>query len=303
MEHRSKFGRSYKNVAEITLLQCKIDLISFKCFAADWIHDHAISRNPHFLSVKFKSCGACLAAIGDNEQCRSATLIAADQIISRNFERITFLIIWEKQAVGLMGSECPLQIAVLEWFAEVASEFLHGEHPVLIQKPQCRSLSTVVLGIIFIQREFCPVGDCWQHQADWGEWLKMDLLDAWLLRGEDAKCWNKVSNMKGVIDGHNLDFDCGFAVADVPVKRDEYGSANEPVVLFKVQDYFFAEDGFVYAKVIGDEPSYCYMPCSYTPPTYIVKVNNLGRIVKWYRYPRFVKTLKEFFGQSSRAVK
>lgn len=71
----------------------------------------------------------------------------------------------------------------------------------------------------------------------------------------------------------------------------------------KVQDDFFAEDGFVYAKVIGDEPSYCYMPCTYTPPTYIVKVNNLGRIVKWYRYPRFVKALKEFFGQGSRAMK
>ena len=147
-------------------------------------------------------------------------------------------------------------------------------------------------------------GDRGSHAwADWGEWLKMDLLDAWLLKGEDAKCWNKVSNMKGVIDGHDLDFDCGFAVADVPVKRDESGFANEPVILFKVQDDFFAEDGFIYAKVIGDEPSYCYMPCTYTPPTYIVKVNNLGRIVKWYRYPRFVKTLKEFFGQGSRVVK
>ena len=103
--------------------------------------------------------------ISNNEQCRFATLIAADQIISRNFEGIIFLIIGEKTAVRLVGTECPLQIAVLEWFVKVAPEFLHGEHPVLIQKPQCCFLNTVVLGIIFFQREFCPVGDSGQHQS------------------------------------------------------------------------------------------------------------------------------------------
>ena len=136
---------------------------------------------------------------------------------------------------------------------------------------------------------------------DWGECLKMDLLDAWVLRGEDACCWRKVANMKGVIDGHDLEFKCGFAVMDVPVKRDEYGNANEPIVLYKVQNDYYEERGFVYAKVIGDGPGYCYMPCSYTPPTYVVKVDKLGKIVRWYPYPKRAKTLKEFLGASSRS--
>lgn len=138
---------------------------------------------------------------------------------------------------------------------------------------------------------------------DWGECIELDLLDALLLKGEDASCWRKVANMKGMIDGHDLDFNYGLAIAEVPVKRDEYGNTNEPIILFKVQNDYYEEDGFVYAKVIGDRPSYCYMPCSYTPPTYVVKVDGFGKIVRWYPYPKSAKTLKELLARRSQSGK
>ena len=102
--------------------------------------------------------------------------------------------------------------------------------------------------------------------------------------------------MKGVIDGHSLEFQFGFATADLPEAKDEYGHEEEPLILFKVRDDFYFSNGYVYAKVIGDRPGYCYMPCSYEPPTYVVRVDAAGKIVNWYRYPKRAKTLKEFLG-------
>ena len=132
---------------------------------------------------------------------------------------------------------------------------------------------------------------------DWGECLiQEDLLKFWLLKGDDATYWNKVAFMKGVIDGHSLEFQFGFATVDLPEAKDEYGHEEEPLILFKVRDDFYFSNGYVYAKVIGDRPGYCYMPCSYEPPTYVVRVDAAGKIVNWYRYPKRAKTLKEFLG-------
>lgn len=131
---------------------------------------------------------------------------------------------------------------------------------------------------------------------DWGECLiQEDLLESWLLKGDDATYWNKVAFMKGVIDGHNLEFQFGFATVDLPEAKDEYGYEEEPLILFKVRNDFYFYNGYVYAKVIGDRPGRCYyMPCSYEPPTYVVRVDGTGKIVNWYRYPKQAKTLKEF---------
>lgn len=131
---------------------------------------------------------------------------------------------------------------------------------------------------------------------DWGEWIQQDLLKSWLLKGDDATYWNKVAFMKGVIDGHSLEFQSGFATVDLPETKDEHGYEEEPLILFKVQDDFYFSNGYVYAKVIGDRPGYCYMPCTYEPPTYVVRVDAAGNIVNWYRYPKQAKTLKEFLG-------
>ena len=132
---------------------------------------------------------------------------------------------------------------------------------------------------------------------DWGECLiQEDLLKAWLLKGDDATYWNKVASMKGVIDGHSLEFQFGFATVDLPEARDEYGFEKEPLILFKVQNDFYFANGYVYVKVIGERPGYCYMPCSYEPPTYVVRVDTSGKIITWYRYPKRAKTLKEFLG-------
>ena len=134
---------------------------------------------------------------------------------------------------------------------------------------------------------------------DWGECLYVDLLNAWVLEGEDASCWNKVANMKGIIDGHALEFQFGLATVDLSESKDESGYCEEePLKLFKVQNDFYSANGYVYAKVIGERPGYCYMPCSYEPPTYVVRVDTSGRMVNWYRYPKRAKTLKEFLGSN-----
>lgn len=126
---------------------------------------------------------------------------------------------------------------------------------------------------------------------DWGEWIQHDLLKSWLLKGDDATYWNKVAFMKGVIDGHYLEFQFGFATVDLPETKDEYDYEEEPLILFKVQDDFYFSNGYVYAKVIGDRPGSWCMP---EPPTYVVRVDAAGKIVNWYRYPKQAKTLKEF---------
>ncbi len=131
---------------------------------------------------------------------------------------------------------------------------------------------------------------------DWGEYIQLDLLKSWLLMGDDAKYWNKVAFMKGVVDGHSLEFRFGFATVDLPEATDEYGYEKEPLLLFKVKADFYFSNGYVYAKVIAERPGYCYMPCSYEPPTYVVRVDSAGKIVNWYRYPKRAKTLKEFLG-------
>jgi len=131
---------------------------------------------------------------------------------------------------------------------------------------------------------------------DWGEFLKCDLLKAWLFQGDDAVYWNKVANMKGIIDGHALEFQFGLATVDLPETKNEFGYDEEPLLLFKVQDDFYSNSGFIYAKVIGDRPGYCYMPCSYEPPTYVVKVDGMGKIVNWYPYRKRTKTLTELLG-------
>ena len=142
-------------------------------------------------------------------------------------------------------------------------------------------------------------GDRGSHAwPDWGDCLQNDLLKAWLLEGEDVSCWNKVANMKGIIDGHYLEFEFGFATVDLPEAKDEYGYEKEPLILFKVEDDFYFDNGYVYAKVIGDNPGYCYMPCSYKPPTYVARVDTSGNIVKWYPYPKRAKTLKDFLGSN-----
>lgn len=132
--------------------------------------------------------------------------------------------------------------------------------------------------------------------GDWGECLYNDLLMAWILVGEDAECWNAVANMKGRIDQHELEFVQGFATADLTLTKEEDEDGKEPLILYKVQHDFYRDGEYVYAKVMGDEPSYCYMPVSYQPPTYVVKVDKTGKIVRWFNYPPRVKSLKELLG-------
>ena len=135
--------------------------------------------------------------------------------------------------------------------------------------------------------------------ADWGECLENDLLEAWLLPGEDAACWNAVANMKGQIGKHQLEFSHGFATADLVLSEEQKKNGAEPLLLYKVKPDFYRHDGAVYAKVVAAEPGYCYMPVGYTPPTYVVKVDCSGNIVKWYPYPTKAKTLRSFLGPVS----
>ena len=104
---------------------------------------------------------------------------------------------------------------------------------------------------------------CWEairrHRGshagpEWGECLREDLMKSWLLDGEDANMWQKVANMRGRIGKYDLEFFAGFARSES--FKQEWCDCCKTFILFKVQHDFFESNGYVYAKVVGDEPSY-----------------------------------------------
>ncbi len=148
--------------------------------------------------------------------------------------------------------------------------------------------------------------------SEWNENLYLDLLNYWLLEGADKKCWNVVSEMGGIIDGHAVSFHLGFATVkqkmEIPIEREPDMSPLYPIPppieyvhwLFKVEPDFYREQEFVYVKVIGGEIAYCY---TVYPSKYVVKVDDRGVIVKWYPCPEDIGTLREWLEPTQTAVR
>ena len=128
---------------------------------------------------------------------------------------------------------------------------------------------------------------------DFAEDLTDQLLEAWMLDEYDAKLWEAVSTMHGKIDKYELIFEGGFARSE-DEKRDDNQTMFK---VFKVQCDFYKCGEYVYAKVIGDDADFCYMPCSYEIPAWVVKVNSKGEIVKTYPYPKKVSSLRALLGK------
>ena len=132
--------------------------------------------------------------------------------------------------------------------------------------------------------------------ADFGEDLREEyLLKAWLLDGEDAANWERVCDMRGKIGKYELRFEAGVARSEA----EEREEGRLMFKVFKIQFDFYREGGFTYAKVIGDDADFCYMPIDYVIPAWIVKVDARGNIVKTYPYPKNVNSLVEFFKGST----
>ena len=115
---------------------------------------------------------------------------------------------------------------------------------------------------------------------NWGEGLWEDVLEYWLLDGEDRKSFEIVGDMKGRIGKYSLAFRTGLAKSEKFIERD-LSNGHETFVLFKVQRAFSMADGFVYVKVAAGTPDYIPGFCaSERAFTWVVKVDQRGAIVQ-----------------------
>ncbi len=227
------------------------------------------------------------------------------------FRDIETGIIHDKACVPTIDERCELTVEasyVTELYRQlVVCKFLHAKS--WEERLKYRELEEKVAEI---QRK-CIEGEGWRgshYGITWGEGLRMDLLGALLLGGEAAECWEVASSMKGRICGWNLEFELGFALKQgrffvIRFKGDE-GDWQEGLMLFKVSNYeddFVRNAGFVYVKVEGEfvENGGVTGDSYQIPYTFLVKVDGKGKIVKYYPWPKHVKTVKEFWAASEKA--
>ena len=175
-------------------------------------------------------------------------------------------------------------VELIKYWKIVHAKTCNEKHKVLSQYRNVKEIGRDVFELHY------PRGS--HTWPDFGEDLIDQLLEAWMLDEHDAKLWEAVSDMQGKIGKYDLRFAGGIARSE---KEDRDGQPMFKV--FKVQCDFYKDGEYVYAKVIGDDADFCYMPSTYTIPAWVVKVNSHGKIVKTYPYPQKVSSLRALLGK------
>lgn len=226
------------------------------------------------------------------------------------FRDIETDVVYDKVAMSIADERCALTVDAsyaTELYRQlVVCKFLRAKS--WDEKRKYRNLDADVAEI---QRK-CIEGEEGRgshYGITWGEGLRMKLLCALLLGGEAAECWEVASSMKGRICDWDLEFELGFALKQgrffvIRFKGDE-GDWQEGLMLFKVSNLegdFLKKDDFVYVKVEGEfvENGGVVGDSYQIPYEFLVKVDGKGKIVKYYPWPKNVKTVKEFWAASEK---